>query len=407
MAGRRLLVVGASLAGLRAVEAARRLGFDGSITLVGAEAHLPYDRPPLSKTFLTASELPDPIFRSSDRLAGQLQVDLRLGAPATALDTAGQRVRVGAEWLPYDAMVIATGAHARTLELPALAGVHVLRTRDDAAAVRTALQAGPRVVIIGAGFIGSEVASSARARGLGVTIVEATETPLSRAVGPEVGKALAAVHGRNGTVLRLGASLARISGEDRVERVELTDGTILPAELVVVGVGASPATDWLADSGLRLDRGLLCDEFLHTGAEGVYAAGDVVRWPNPLFPQAEPMRLEHWTNAAEQSVHAVRNALSPADATPFRTVPYFWSDWYDCRIQFVGVPSLDEVRVVRGALNEPAFVALYRDGTRLVGALALNQPAAIGTYRGLIARGCGWNEALEFAAGRLSSTKPA
>lgn len=405
MTGRRLVVVGGSLAGLRAAEAARRLGFGERITLVGAEVHLPYDRPPLSKAFLTATELPDPIFRTSDRLAGQLQVELRLGAPATALDTVGQRLRVGAQWLAYDGLIIATGAHARTLELPAMAGVHVLRTRDDAAAVRTALEAGPRVVIIGAGFIGSEVASSARARGLSVTIVEATEIPLSRAVGAEVGHALAALHGRNGTDLRLGTTLARIVGENRVERVELSDGTTLPAEVVVVGVGASPATDWLADSGLRLEHGLLCDEYLHTGAEGVYAAGDVVRWPNPLFPQAEPMRLEHWTNAAEQSVHAVRNLLSPEDATPFQTVPYFWSDWYDSRIQFVGMPSHEEVRVVRGALNEPAFVALYRAGDRLVGALALNQPAAISKYRGLVARGCCWDEALDFAASQVSSTR--
>jgi len=397
-----LIVVGASLAGLRAAEAARRLGYQGSVTLIGEEAHLPYDRPPLSKAFLTSAEPVDPAFRSLDQLA-EAGVEVRLGATATSLDPVAKRVLVDGEWLAYGGLIIATGASARWLPgLPELPGVQGLRTRDDAAAIRSALLAGARVVVVGAGFIGSEVASSARALGCQVTVLEALDTPLIRAVGPRLGALLSRLHATNGTDLRCGARVTGIGGEGRVEFVELADGTILPADLVVVGVGSRPNTDWLAGSGLELADGVVCDGFLNAGAEGVYAAGDVVRWPNPSFPELATMRLEHWTSAAEQAVHAVRNWLAPQAATPFRTVPYFWSDWYGSRIQFVGTPPIEEVRFVAGDPEGDAFLALCRCGERLIGALALNQPAAIMRYRGLIGRGCGWAEALEFAAARMA-----
>ncbi|MER7367980.1 NAD(P)/FAD-dependent oxidoreductase [Nonomuraea wenchangensis] len=404
MSGRRLVVVGASLAGLRAVEAARKSGFDGSVVLIGAEPHLPYDRPPLSKAFLDGAGLP--AFRTEEVLRDELGVRLVLGAPATALDTAARVVTAGEREFGYDALVIATGAAARTLPgTGGLTGVHTLRTRDDALAVRSALDDGARTVVVGAGFIGSEVASAARKRGLDVTIVEALPTPLVRAVGETMGRACGALHARNGTDLRCGTGVAAVEGDGRVERVRLTDGTVLPADLVVAGIGAVPATGWLAGAGLSLDDGVVCDETLFTGAPGVYAAGDVARWHNPAF--GRHMRLEHWTSAAEQGATAARNALDPANAKPYSTVPYFWSDWYDSRIQFVGVPATEEVRVVDGDPGGDRFVALYREDDRLAGALTLNGQTQIMKYRALIMRGASWADGLEFADRRRSALETA
>jgi NADPH-dependent 2,4-dienoyl-CoA reductase/sulfur reductase-like enzyme len=395
----RLVVVGASLAGLRAVEAARKTGFTGRITLIGAEDHLPYDRPPLSKAFLDA----DTDHRSGlayRDLAGlqELDVELALGAPATGLDPEARTVSVDGTSFGYDAVVLATGARARTLPgTNGMAGVHTLRTLDDARAVRTALDAGARTVVIGAGFIGSEVASGARKRGLDVTVVEALPTPLVRAIGEQMGVACSTLHTANGTDLRCGVAVEAIEGGATVERVRLSDGTVLPADLVVVGVGATPVVDWLDGSGLQLDNGIVCDSTLWTGVPGVYAAGDVCRWNNPLFERT--MRLEHWTSAAEQGALAARNALDPDAATPYSTVPYFWSDWYDTRIQFVGVPDADEIEVIGDVING-RFVALYRGGDRFIGALALNRQADIMKYRGLIMKATSWTAALDFARAR-------
>ncbi|MER5538887.1 NAD(P)/FAD-dependent oxidoreductase [Streptomyces mirabilis] len=409
MSARRLVVVGASLAGLRAVEAARKDGFDGRITLVGAEPHLPYDRPPLSKQFLEESGAggASPTFRTEEVLRTELGVELLLGTPATSLDTAARTVVVGEQALGYDALVIATGATARRLPgTDGLAGVHTLRTLDDATAVRKALDAGARTVVIGAGFIGAETAAAARKRGLDVVVVEALPTPLVRAVGESMGGALASLHRRHGTDLRCGLSVTALEGEGRVERVRLSDGSVLDADLVVVGTGAVPATDWLEGSGLTLDNGVVCDEMLHAGAEGVYAAGDVARWHNPVFDRS--MRLEHWTSAAEQGALAARNALNPQAARGYATVPYFWSDQYDTRIQFVGVPDADEITVVEGDIErDRLWVALYRAGDRLVGALAVNRPTEIMKYRGLVARHATWVEGLTFARSRVKSRQTA
>ncbi|WP_433716559.1 NAD(P)/FAD-dependent oxidoreductase [Nocardia sp. CA-084685] len=407
MSQENLVVVGASLAGLRAVEAARKAGFDGGVTLIGAEEHLPYDRPPLSKAYL--DQLPEgegpasTIFRTEEVLRNELGVELVLGTPATGLDTESKRVLVGDRAVAYDALVIATGADARTLPgAKGLSGVHTLRTLDDAIAIRRALDAGARTVVVGAGFIGSEVAAGARKRGLDVTILEALPTPLVRAVGERMGVACAALHERNGTPLRCGVGVTGLEGDGRVERVRLSDGTAIEADLVVVGIGAIPVTGWLEGSGLRLDNGVVCDETLWTGVDGVYAAGDVARWRNPLFDRL--MRLEHWTSAAEQGAFAARNALEPDAAKPYQTVPYFWSDWYDSRIQFVGVPTADEVQVVDGDPDaDGRWVALYREGDRLAGALTLNGQNVIMKYRGLLMEKASWEEALTFAAARRTS----
>ena len=400
----RLVVVGASLAGLRAVEAARKAGFEGAITLIGAERHLPYDRPPLSKDFLDAAK-PDaeeliPFFRSDDVFADELRLELLLGAPATGLDIGRKVVLIGDREVGYDALIIATGSQLRTLPGSGhLDGVHGLRTLDDSLAIRAALDAGARTVVIGAGFIGSEVASSAQKRGVDVTLVEALPTPLVRATGTVMGAAIASLHDRNGTKLLCGTGVKAVEGDGHVERVVLDDGTVLEADLVVVGIGVIPCTSWLEGSGMTIDNGVLCDETLWTGVPGVYAAGDVANWLNPMFGVRQ--RMENWTAAAEQGAAAARNALDPENAKPYGTVPYFWSDWYGSRIQFVGVPDSEEVLLVDGDVdNDDRWTALYRQGDRLVGALTVNRPTVIMKYRRMIGQRCSWSDALDFAAKR-------
>ncbi|UQX03453.1 FAD-dependent oxidoreductase [Streptomyces sp. RerS4] len=410
MTPRRLVVVGASLAGLRAVTAARECGFDGRVTLVGAEEHLPYDRPPLSKEFLAAEEEPPPpTHPDAALLRDGLGVELLLGEPATALDPTARTVTVGGAEIPYDALVIATGARPRVLPAhrppaPPLDGVHPLRTLDDARAVRRALDAGARTVVVGAGFIGSEVASEARRRGLDVTVVEALPAPMSRSLGAETGAVFADLHTTHGTELRCDTTVTGIEGHGRVERVLLSDGSAVEADLVVVGIGAAPATEWLAGSGVAVRDGVLCDPYLATGTPGVWAAGDVAR--RQLAGHGRTLRLEHWTNAAEQGALAARNAVGPGPAEPCTTVPYFWSQWYGHRIQFVGLPEGEQVEIL-GDTATPCFIALYRSGDRLAGALAVNRAGAVPGLRRLVRAGASWAQALAHA-GRLatsSSTK--
>ncbi|MDV7353732.1 FAD-dependent oxidoreductase [Rhodococcus oxybenzonivorans] len=396
-----VVVVGASLAGLRAVTTAREKGYTGRITLVGEESHLPYDRPPLSKEYLadgpltTAHHLPD-----TDTLGDNLDVDVRTGTRATGIALDEHLLTLADGEIHYDAALIATGVQARTLPgSDHLAGVHTLRTLDDAVSIRAGLDAGARTVVIGAGFIGAEVASAARRRGLPATILEMQNAPLVRAVGSTAGTALAALHSRNGTDLRCGVAVQALLGDRRVEAVRLGDGTEIAADLVVVGIGADPATEWLRSSGLTLDNGVVCDSTLHAGHD-VWAAGDVANWTNHMFDRR--MRLEHWTNAGEQAAHAMGNLLDPAQATQYRHVPYFWSDWYGQRIQFAGLP-IGEPVVVSGHWGGEAFVALYREGERLIGALALNRRGDIMKYRALLARGADWNAALDLASRRNAS----
>ncbi|MCW2778654.1 MAG: hcaD [Frankiales bacterium] len=420
---RRLVVVGAGLAGLRACETARRGGHAGPIVLVGSEVHLPYDRPPLSKEFLDVDGAgkPDPHLQTEAVLRDELDIDVRTGTAALGLDVQRKVLLTGAGELPYDALVVATGAAARTLPgSEQLAGVLALRTLDDAHALRLALEAGARTVVVGAGFIGSEVASAASKRGLDVTVVEALGAPLVRSLGVEVGALCSSLHTDHGTDLRLGVGVAALhpregseadaDGRRPVGAVVLTDGTVLPADLVVVGVGCVPSTAWLADSGLQLherDGGIVCDENLQaldaSGApvDGVFAAGDVAHWHNALFDRT--MRLEHWTSAAEQGAAAATNALAEQRA-PYVTVPYFWSDWYGTRLQFVGVPTADEVVVQQRTDAKGGTAVLYRQGETLVGALTLGRPDLIMKYRRMVKNRAPWDEGLGFGA---SASTPA
>ena len=400
----RIVVVGASLAGFRASEALRTQGFEGALTLVGEELHPPYDRPPLSKQVLTGEWEPDRTTLPSAAPAsdGGDPFDWRLGVRAVGLDLTAREVElVDGDRLGFDGLIIATGCRPRTIGGDGLAGVHVLRTLDDALALRAELDAGPeRVVVIGAGFIGSEVAASCRARGLDVTIVEALPVPLERVLGADMGAMVAVLHRDHEVDLRLGIGVDGFDddGAGHVTGVRLADGTTIPADVVVVGVGVVPNTEWLEGSGLTLDNGVLCDATC-LAAPGVVAAGDVARWPNLRFG-GEVMRVEHWDNALEMGVAAATRLLAADEsvALPYEPVPWFWSDLYDRKIQLAGRSGPDdEVQVVHGDVAERRFVALYGRGGRLVGALGWNRPRHVMQWRQRLGEGMDWHDALELA----------
>ena len=381
-----IAVVGAALAGLRALQALRRAGFAGRLVAVGEENEPPYDRPPLSKDVLAGKWDAERtrLLRPEDE---GLEVEWRLGQRAEALDLAARKLRLaGGESVGFDGLVIATGTYARRLpNTPALAGIHVLRTLGDCLALRAALDASPRVVVIGGGFIGLEVAATCRGRGLSVTVIESLAAPLERGLGARLGGYVGEIHRDQGVKLHLGARVARLLGGTRVEAVELADGTRIPADVVVVGIGAAPATEWLAGSGLELADGVVCDAACRTTrAPFVVAAGDVARWSNPLFGTS--MRIEHWTNATEQADHAAATLLAGAGGgEPFAPVPFVWSDQYDKKIQVAGrVEGADETRIVDGALEERRFVMLFGSKGRVCGVLGINRPRLVMKARALI-----------------------
>ncbi|MEZ5219291.1 MAG: FAD-dependent oxidoreductase [Ilumatobacteraceae bacterium] len=400
----RIVVVGASLAGLRACENLRTRGFEGEIVLVGGEAHRPYDRPPLSKKVLAGEWAGEQIELRKGEPFDQLDLDLRLGVRATALDPQTRTLTLAdGETLTYDGLILAVGATCRRLPgQEEIEGVHELRTLDDSLALRDRLADGTaRVVVIGAGFIGLEVAATARSKGCDVTVLEGAEAPMMRGLGAEMGAKAATVHRDRGVDVRCSVTVAGLLTEDgRVTGVELGDGSVVPADVVVVGIGVSPDTQWLEGSGLTLSDGIECDELLSTGLPFVYAAGDCCRWTNPLF--GETARIEHWTIAAEQGAHAAANLLAEAagdERTPYAPVPFFWSDQFDRRIQFLGRSTdVDEIVLVHDDPETGKFVALYRSGDRLRGALGLSMPRQLMSFRALLAGQVSWDEALEYAA---------
>jgi NADPH-dependent 2,4-dienoyl-CoA reductase/sulfur reductase-like enzyme len=386
-----IVIVGASLAGTRAAETLRAEGFTGSITMVGDEPHKPYDRPPLSKNFLAGEWDTDRIaLRKPDALE-ELQLTWKLGAAATALNTNESTLTLATgETISYDGLIIATGGVVRRLpHQPALAGIHVLRSIDDAEHLRAELTEGARVVVIGAGFIGLEAAATATKRGATVTVLEGLEAPLIRALGPEMGSAIGDVHTRNGVTIRCGVSVASINGTTRVESISLAHGEVVPADVVIVGIGVAPATSWCEGSGLTIADGIVCNAQLNAGPKNVFAAGDVLRWPNHLFTDVEEtMRVEHWTNAAEQGAHAAKNllaVLNNTEQTPYEAVPFFWSDQFDARIQFLGRVTKDAVaEVVAGNPAEGKWCAMYVANNRLVGVLGVSMPKLVMPSRALL-----------------------
>ncbi|MDT0465680.1 NAD(P)/FAD-dependent oxidoreductase [Streptomyces gibsoniae] len=378
---RTVAVVGASLAGLSAARSLRRRGYDGRLVVIGDEPHRPYDRPPLSKEYLAGAigeaEL------ALERDDEDLQAEWVLGARATGLDRTERAVRLadGRE-IRADGVVVATGAAARTLPgTEGLAGVHVLRTLDDARALRDDLARGGRLVVIGGGFVGAEVASTAYALGLDVTVIEAAPTPLAGPLGEAMGRVVAALHADHGVPLLCGVGVKGLSGERRVDSVLLEDGRGVPADTVVVGVGARPCVEWLHGSGIALDNGVKCGADGRTSVAGVVAVGDCANWYDPRT--GTHRRVEHWTGALERPDAAVAALLADGATEPgVPRPPYFWSDQYGVKIQFVGhAAGADSVTVEEGAIDDRSFLAVYRRGGRPVAVLGMNQPRLFTRWR--------------------------
>jgi len=386
-----IVIIGASLAGVRAAETLRTNGFAGALTIIGAETHMPYDRPPLSKNFLGGDWDADRIaLRKADDLYS-LNINWMLGQPATALNTETSVVTLAdGSQVSYDGLIIATGGLVRRLpNQPNIAGVHVLRTLDDAAALRDELVEGARVVVIGAGFIGLEAAATATKRGAHVTVLEGLDAPLIRGLGEEMGAAIGAVHERNGVAVRCGVQVASIDGDTHVVSVTLTNGEVIPADVVIVGIGVAPATQWCANSSLTIDDGIVCDANLNAGPTNVFVAGDVLRWPNGMFKDIEPtMRVEHWTNAAEQGAIAAQNLLATLrnePMQPYSAVPFFWSDQFDARIQFLGRAfASSTVDVVAGSVADGRWCAMYSTNDRLTGVLGVSMPKMVMPSRAML-----------------------
>ncbi len=415
----KVIVVGASLAGWRAVETLRTEGFEGGITLVGEERHLPYDRPPLSKQVLAGTWPPEKAVLADKRRSSELRVHEVLGRRAVRLDIEGRVVELddGAV-VNGDAIVITTGAAPRQLPgtegLDQRDGFFTLRTLDDSLALRAALTAieAPRVVVVGAGFIGAEVASTCAGLGCRVSVLEALDVPLRTVLGPMIGAYCGSLHGAHGVELRTGVAVLGVrkaTAHDEAEAVgaganglvvELGGGEVVPADVVVVGIGVVPSTDWLAGSGLAVENGVVCDDRLFA-ADGIVAAGDIARWNWRHDGEEESIRIEHWQVAAEAGVAAARSVLAGrADAPSFSPIPYFWSDQYGIRFQVLGSPrGDDDVQIADGSLADGRFVALFGRAGRLRAVMAIGRPRQLMGFRPLLEAGSSWDDALAHLAG--------
>ena len=355
------VIVGAGMAGGKAVETLREEGFDGRVVLLGAEAERPYERPPLSKDYVRGESERGAVYLQED--AGWYDengVELRTSTTVESLDVAARAVVLaGGERIDYDALLLATGAEPKRPPIPGadLDGVHVLRTLDDSDALRAVLDAGGRLVVVGGGWIGCEVAASARQRGMDVALVEPQSVPLEGVLGPELGAFYRDVHADHGVGLHLGTGVEAIEGDGRAERVRTSDGSVLDADAVVIGVGVAPRTR-LAEGVLDVDNGILVDASLRASVDGVFAAGDIANHDHPLFGR---LRVEHWANALEQGPSAAR-AMLGQDAV-YERVPYFFSDQYDVGMEYAGHSRPGDEVVFRGAPAAREFIVFWlRDG---------------------------------------------
>ena len=371
MSGQRIVIVGASLAGATAAATLRDEGFDGEVQLIGAEVQLPYNRPPLSKGYLRRQErFEDQLVKPAGYYAEQ-RIELRLGTRATAVDATQRFVElVGGERLGYDRLLVATGGRNRALSVPGanLEGVFQLRTVEDCDRIRSATQRGRRAVVMGLGFIGSEVAASLRQLGVEVTAIEGARVPLARVVGEEVGQVLAGIHREKGVNLIAEDSVAAFEGDGRVERVRTGKGRVLECDLVVAGIGIVPNTELLASAGAQVDNGVLVDARCRTSLPDVFAAGDVTNHAHPIFGR---LRVEHWNNGFQQGRAAAQSLLGREQ--PYDYVHSFWSDQYEHSIEYVGFAAGWDRVVFRGRPESRKFLGFYLKDGIVRAAIGLNR----------------------------------
>jgi 3-phenylpropionate/trans-cinnamate dioxygenase ferredoxin reductase component len=359
---RTLVIVGASVAGAKAAEGARTAGFDGRVVLVGDEQEAPYERPPLSKAVLRGEAATETTRVHEEGFYAAHDIEVLTGCTVESLDLDARQIHLdGHETLPFTTVVLATGAAPRQLEIPGcgLAGVHYLRSLDDSRRLGDAIRHARRVAVIGAGWIGSEVAASARQMGADVVLIDPAPTPLHRVLGDEIGEVFRQLHADNGVTLRLRTGVAELRGDATVEHVVLTDGDVEAADVVVVGVGVTPRVDLAVAAGVAIDNGIVVDEHLESSAPGVYAAGDVASAWHPHY--GDYLRVEHWANALNQGTTAGINAAGGRDR--YTRLPYFFSDQYDLGMEYIGQSAPDDAVVVRGSLTAREFIAFWhRDG---------------------------------------------
>jgi 3-phenylpropionate/trans-cinnamate dioxygenase ferredoxin reductase component len=366
------VIVGASLAGGGAAATLRQEGFDGRVILIGAEPQPPYERPPLSKDYLRGEFSFEQALVQPPDFYGENGIETRFGVRATRVDAAEKVVELDdGERVAYDELLIATGGRNRRFPVPGLdlEGVHDLRTVADCDRIRHEVAPGRKAVVVGMGFIGSEVAASLRQSGVDVVVVDRNKVPLRRVLGEEVGRVMEGIHRDHGAKLIFEDTVAAFEGADRVERVVTQGGRRIECDFVVVGLGVEPVTELLADTGAQIDNGIVVDEFCRTGVEGIYAAGDVANHYHPVFERR--IRVEHWQNALNQGPAAARNMLGKDE--PYDDIPWFWSDQYDFNLQYTGFHTEWDELIVRGSMEERNFVAFYLQDRRVLAAVAINR----------------------------------
>jgi 3-phenylpropionate/trans-cinnamate dioxygenase ferredoxin reductase subunit len=366
------VIVGASLAGGGAAATLRQEGFDGKVVLIGAEPQPPYERPPLSKEYLRGEASFERALVQPPGFYDENGIEARFGVRATRVDAAEKVVELDSgERVAYERLLIATGSRNRRLPIPGLdlEGIHSLRTVADSDRIRAEIAPGRKAVVVGMGFIGSEVAASLRQSGVDVVVVDRNEVPLRRVLGEEVGRVIEGIHRDQGTSMIFEDTVAAFEGAGRVERVTTARGRRIECDFVVVGLGVEPVTDLLADTGAGIDNGVVVDEYCRTGVEGIYAAGDVANHYHPVFGRR--IRVEHWQNALKQGPAAARNMLEKGE--PYDEVPWFWSDQYEYNLQYAGFHTEWDELVVRGSMEERNFVAFYRKDRRVLAAVAVNR----------------------------------
>jgi 3-phenylpropionate/trans-cinnamate dioxygenase ferredoxin reductase subunit len=379
------VIVGASLAGARAAETLRDEGFDGRIVLIGDEPERPYERPPLSKDYLRGEAESKPYVHNQEFYA-ERDIDLRTATTVDGIDPAAGEISLrGGEKLAFDRLLLTVGARPRRLSIPGadLDGVLYLRSVEDSDTIRSWIDRGGRLVTIGAGWIGAEVAASAKQRGCDVTILEMADVPLQRVLGSELGAIYRDIHTDHGTRFLGGVSVEAIEGDGAVGAVRLGDGQRIDADFVVVGVGVEPRVELAQAAGLRIDNGVVCDEFLRTNAESIYAAGDVANAQHPLLGRR--IRVEHWANALNQGPAAARNMLGREE--PYDRVPYFFSDQYEVGMEYSGYAAdWDEV-VFRGDVDAREFIAFWLKDQRVLAGMNVNVWDVTGDIQALIRSG--------------------